>query len=921
MNLVGRQLSHYKILEEIGSGGMGVVYKAKDLKLDRLVALKFLNKEFLADSEFRQRFVQEAKAISALEHPNIAMVYEIDESDDYMFISMGYYPGDTLQSLLLKSEIPIDKVYAIGVQIARGLAEAHQKGIIHRDIKPGNIILTKDGQVKILDFGLAKVANLTQITRQESVIGTAAYMSPEQLQGLPVDHRSDIFSLGTVLYELGTGRQPFQGEYSAAIGYAIINEEPEAICSIRPEISDKYQQLVTKALAKDLEVRIQNAREIELTLKELLDERATKTAQTSPKPKPKFSRKRMFATLGGLSLGLLLIVLFAILRPESKMHEVGTAIAIMPFYLDNVDEDWSWLSGAFMDLLNTDLSQDSTIRVLSAEQRNQIMQNLGIQNKNVTREEAIRIAQKANAQKVIVGKLNKQNETIQVEAEILDSRKGTSVASLKPLESNISQLYNLVDEFTSQLVGVLNFEAAENVVESSVASLTTSSLDAFRYYVEGKDAALDLRHKESIALLNKAISLDSTFIEPYYYLAWQYSLIGNRNKAKQVLSSGKPYIENLSLEMRLEYLSNEARIEHRWQEYASHQKRLLKINPFKASTHYKYGWTQYRKFRQIDAGISEIQKSIELDSTYVLAYNTLGYAFLAKGEKEKALAMMDKLMQLNPTDVNPLDSMAEILVLIGEYEEAVTICDRILALQPDFKYVPIRLAQALSGQGKYSQAEKVLTKYVNTSAGNYFKSMGYTNLAMVHLRTGNLPVAETTIDDAIITNPNNLEAHWLRGLILLENGNRQEIFHEIAILERSFASLGELEGRWFLHHLQGMVSLFAEDYDEAEVSFKKALDLFPLNRSFYLKALADGYSQAGQLQNAIETYKLALQFNPQNVYALLGLAEAYEKDNAPEEAFHTYRLALDFWAGADGNLQKVAFLNNKISNLPANSKK
>ncbi|MFQ5771404.1 MAG: serine/threonine protein kinase, partial [bacterium] len=253
--MIGKIISHYKILEKLGEGGMGVVYKAEDTKLNRFVALKFLPHHLCTGEEEKQRFIHEAKAASALDHPNICTVYEIDETEDgQMFIAMAYYEGKSLNDIVGVGHVqplPLDTAINYAMEIAKGLQAAHKKGIVHRDIKSANILVTDDGHVKIVDFGLAKLAGRTVITKEGTTLGTTAYMSPEQAQGTEVDHRTDIWALGAVLYEMVTGRQPFQGDYKQAVVYSIMNEEPEPLTGLRTGVTMELEQIVNKCLAKN----------------------------------------------------------------------------------------------------------------------------------------------------------------------------------------------------------------------------------------------------------------------------------------------------------------------------------------------------------------------------------------------------------------------------------------------------------------------------------------------------------------------------------------------------------------------------------------------------------------------------------------------------------------------------------------------
>ncbi len=251
--MIGKTISHYKILEKLGEGGMGDVYKAEVTKLKRIVALKFLPLELTRDKEMKKRFIHEAQAASALDHPNVCAVYEIDETENgQSFICMGYYEGDTVEEKTKQGPLEIDEALDITIQIAQGLDKAHQSKIVHRDIKSANIIITKDGTVKIVDFGLAKLSGQTRVTKDGATLGTAAYMSPEQTLGKEVDHRTDIWSLGVVLYEMLTGLTAFQGDYEQAVVYSIMNEEPKSLTGLRVGIPMELDRIVNKTLANAL---------------------------------------------------------------------------------------------------------------------------------------------------------------------------------------------------------------------------------------------------------------------------------------------------------------------------------------------------------------------------------------------------------------------------------------------------------------------------------------------------------------------------------------------------------------------------------------------------------------------------------------------------------------------------------------------
>ncbi len=267
--MIGSNISHYKILSKLGEGGMGVVYKAEDTKLERTVALKFLAAHLLNDEEAKQRFLREAKAAAALHHPNICPVHEIDDADGKTFIAMALLEGESLEDRIGNGPLALKDAIDIGRQITEGLEAAHDKGVVHRDIKPANVMVDAKGRATIMDFGLARLSEASLLTRGDQTVGTAAYMSPDQLQGGEVDHRTDIWAVGCVLYEMVAGARAFKGEYQQALAYEIVSQEPEPLTGVRSGVPIELEFIVGKCLAKDAADRYQHANEIAVDLRTL----------------------------------------------------------------------------------------------------------------------------------------------------------------------------------------------------------------------------------------------------------------------------------------------------------------------------------------------------------------------------------------------------------------------------------------------------------------------------------------------------------------------------------------------------------------------------------------------------------------------------------------------------------------------------
>ncbi len=360
--MIGKTILHYRILEKLGEGGMGVVYKAEDTKLKRIVALKFLPHYVSSNEEERKRFEIEAQAAASLNHPNISTIHSIEESGSEVFIVQEYIEGKELKDLIKTSPLFIDDPLNIALQIAEGLQAAHAKGIIHRDIKSSNIMITKNGNAKIMDFGLAKIGQGAEVTKINSTFGTAAYMSPEQIQGGKADHRTDIWSFGIVMYEMLTGQLPFKGDYNQAYFYSILNENPRQITEIRNDISNEYQRIIFKALSKNPADRYGSINELISELKKIGKQ------EESPKVKSKTSFKRKPYLLFGaifLSIIILLSLLWHSFRTniaEASKPEIKK-LAIVPFINIRNDPETNFLGFALADQIIGSLAYVSNILV------------------------------------------------------------------------------------------------------------------------------------------------------------------------------------------------------------------------------------------------------------------------------------------------------------------------------------------------------------------------------------------------------------------------------------------------------------------------------------------------------------------------------------------------------------------------------
>lgn len=474
--MLGQTVSHFKILEKIGEGGMGVVYKAQDIKLDRLVALKFLPHGLSSNQLEQERFNQEARAASALNHPHITTVYEIGEYEGRLFIAMELLEGKTLKQWANEETPPLGRILDIAIQLCEALAAAHEKEIVHRDIKGDNVMLTSNGQIKIMDFGLAKLKGASKLTKTGSALGTFAYMSPEQAQGKEVDRRSDIFSFGVVLYELVTGKLPFNGEHQAALVYSVCYENPEPLARFRSGVPEQLQRIVDKALVKDAEERYQNIADLQVDLR-----RTKKDLDAGPKEALKADRK---------------------------------AVAVLYFENLSPDPDSDYFAAGITEDIITDISKIESIRVAS---RNAVLPYKG---KPV---DIPQLGKKMNVDAVLEGSIRKVGNRLRITAQLIDTKEGFHLWAER-YDREATEIFELQEEIAKNIAAALKVKLSPKE-EGQLAQRYKGDLQAYDYYLKGRNHYYKYTKADMLAaiqLFNKALELDPNYALAYAGLGDSY---------------------------------------------------------------------------------------------------------------------------------------------------------------------------------------------------------------------------------------------------------------------------------------------------------------------------------------------------------------------------------------------------------------
>jgi non-specific serine/threonine protein kinase len=582
--MIGQTVSHYKILEKLGGGGMGIVYKAQDLKLDRIVALKFLPPDLTRDPEAKARFIHEAKAASALQHDNICTIHDIDEAQDgQLFLSMDFYDGETLKKEIERGPLPIDEAIDLAIQISRGLAKAHEAGMVHRDIKPANIIVTKEGEAKIVDFGLAKLAGQTKLTKAGSTVGTASYMSPEQARGEESDRRSDIWSLGVVLYEMIAGRPPFKGDYENAVIYSIVNTDPEPLTGVRTGVPRELERIVLKALAKEPGQRYQHVDELGTDLGALKRELGRSGTAHFPTKRPHSSRRRLIAIAAVVVICVAAALWMIGERGDSGLrYERSKSIGVLPFVpLNKTPDDLSFADGIHDDIL-TQLSKISELRVIA---------RTSMVLYRDTKKRMNEIGDELDVGYLLEGSVRRAGGKLKISAQLIDTKTEGHVWA-DDYERNESDIFAVQTEISKRIAEELHLRLLPSE-KASIETPMTSNLAARDYYVKGQyywanylDSSGNAKAAE---MFDSAAFHDPKFVEAHAWACVVHSMMYDSDlnwdhsparleKSKQTLARAVAIAPDIP-EVRLAKAHYYRHVEHDKSKALKEFEAVLKVRP------------------------------------------------------------------------------------------------------------------------------------------------------------------------------------------------------------------------------------------------------------------------------------------------------------------------------------------------------
>ena len=760
--MIGQMILHYNILEKLGEGGMGVVYLAEDTRLERKVAIKFLPRNIAASMEDRQRFEIEAKAAAALNHPNIATIHAIEEADKDAFIVMEYIDGQELQEWIARnvgakhswqqsefkstdlarnaSPLPFDDIITIAMQIASGLQAAHEKGVVHRDIKSANIMVTHKNQIKIMDFGLAKVAGSDiRLTKKSTTLGTAAYMSPEQTQGAESDHRTDIWAFGVVLYEMLTGQLPFRGEYEQAVIYSILNEDPTPISEFRDDVPEELSVIVTKALKKDAHARYQDPSELLEALRELgnkplaasFSKRSTTT--TSKRPIP-------HAVVAGILILLLAGIFYFGLQtePDARLD----SIAVLPLKNLSGDPNQEYFSDGMTEALIMDLSKIGALKVTS---RTTVMQ---YKNANKPLPD---IAKELDVKAVIEGSVLRDGNRVRITAQLIEAESDRHLWA-ESYERNLTDIFALQHDIAQDIARQVKIILTPGE-QQQLQDFQQIDPNAYEAYLKGTHHAMQYVMSDllkSLDYFSQAVK-----IEPDFALA-QVGIV--RACVGLIDVGGLPYSEL--------YPKAKSALE-----------KALQLDNSLAEVYSVKG--RFKLFAEWDWTGAEkaFRKSLELNANLASAYHDYALFLTMMDRREEAHTMITKARSLDPMNPFISNDVAWVLYYARRYDEAIQEYHNNLEVHPNWVMSHRELSWAYTMKSRFEEAIQSAQRAIalEPSVSNH------ANLACTYALAGQKERAHDILNDLLSTRQTQYISAYDFAGIYLSLGDFDEAFKWLEI--------------------------------------------------------------------------------------------------------------------------------------------
>jgi len=916
----------YQIIEELGKGGMGKVYKALDKEIDGKVALKLIKPEVAADKKTIERFRNELKTARDIAHKNVCRMYHLAKHEETHYIVMEYVSGEDLKSFIRRArQLTAGTAISIAKQVCEGLAEAHKLGTVHRDLKPQNIMIDKDGNARIMDFGIARSLQKKGITGSGIMIGTPEYMSPEQVEVKDVDQRSDIYSLGVILYEMVTGRVPFEGETPLSVAMKHKSEKPKDPKELNTQIPEDLNRMILKCMEKDKENRYQSAGELRSEL-ENIEKGIPTTERVEPKRKP-LTSKEITVTFGlkklfipALVIAALVIAVVVIWQPWSQKEAIPIpsdklSLAVMYFENNTGDKNLDQWRKMLSDLLITDLSQSKYLRVLSGDRLYEILSGLNqIETETYSSDILKEIAIKGRVNHLLLGKYARMGETFRIDVVLQEASTGEIIGSERVEARGEEEVFPKVDEITRRIKEnfMLSAEELASDIDKEVGKITTNSPEAYKHYIEGRKYHNTGDYRQSIQYMKKAIAIDPEFAMAYRSLAVSHNNLGYE---------GRKYTQK-ALELS-DRLSDRERYliqgQFYWQSEKTYDKtieafeKLLELYPEDMMGNNNLGLL-YFYIEDWDKAIERLEVPIENKNESISPYCNLASVYMSKGLYDKAKEVLEYYLNNFSDNYNIHYTLAYVYLCQNEYERALIEADKAFYLNPDIILLKGEIYYYMGDFIKAETEYQQLLKSEEKSTHFYGRYI----LGFLYLLQGRFEKAEDQIKQGLELAEDIGEKvweYWINsrlGYLYLRQGNSKKALEEynkawnIAVEEEMLGAQRSVlywKGRTYLqmksmteaqqaaaelkeliekgmnkksirlyYHLMGMIEFERKNISKAIEFFKKAISLLPYQAVFsgrhatLIYPLALAYYEAKDLEKAAEEYKKIISLTTGRLY-------------------------------------------------------
>jgi serine/threonine protein kinase/Tfp pilus assembly protein PilF len=753
----------YQVIEELGRGGMGRIYKVYDTKIREKIALKLIRPEIAAEEEAIERFGNELRLARKITQKNICRMFDLGEAEGAHFITMEYVHGEDLKSMVrMSTGLTVGTVLSIGKQVCDGLAEAHSLGIVHRDLKPQNIMIDRGGNAKIMDFGIARSLKEKGITGASTMIGTPEYMSPEQVEGKDVDQRSDIYSLGIILYEMLTGRVPFEGDTALSIAMKHKGETPKDPKQLNPNVPADLSGVILKCLAKEREKRYQSAAELHSEL-DKIEKGIPTTERVVPERKPITSREitlklspRKFLVPGIAFLSLIAIglIIWSVLpsRKAAAPPKIENSVAVINFENQTGDKAYDYLQKAIPNLLITNLERTGTLYVPTWEHLHDLLKQLKKENEPViTSNLGFELCRLEGIRAIVLGSFTKAGDVFATDVKVLDAETKRLLKSASTKGEGVdSILRTQIDALSGEISKGIGLQAQPQTAVLPVADVTTSSMEAYRYYLKGIEETDSSFFPEALESFKKAVALDPTFAAAYQYLSWahegMYESEASREALEKAMALAPKATEKERLYIEADYA---AFIENDLEKSIDILKELIRKYPKEKRAHLTLA--QIYGYHDWDKAIEELNRTLDIDPRYAEALNDLGLLYRYRGDFDKARELFNRYAAASSDKADALDSLANLYFREGRVDEAEAKFKEVLNQRPDFVWATMALQYLAALKQDYPQAFRLLDSLIATmkdslGGGEYFGRLpkGFLWLWLGSLRKGSSEFAEIT---------------------------------------------------------------------------------------------------------------------------------------------------------------------------------